>query len=85
MTLPDMPYRQQQTVDAILATVRGTVYRDDDGDVIIMLSDDHVAVAVDREGNTSSTWLVAVPPADIATLAGLDVTDIAGWTTGWSA
>jgi hypothetical protein len=74
---------REQAIEMILATVSGTVFRSEAGDVIVLLRDDPYAISVNEDGDTVSAHLVTVPPGDIARAMGADEGEIGGWTTGW--
>jgi len=79
-----MPQAQTEGIEHILAAVRGDVFRSEtQNDAIVMLRDDPYAISVDKDGNTSSAYLVTVPPAEIAAAMDADEAEIAGWTTGY--
>jgi hypothetical protein len=65
----------QGGVDSVLAAVAGTVFYSADGsEAIVLLRDDHYAVAVNSDGDTASAYLTWVKPEN---------DDELGWTTGW--
>jgi hypothetical protein len=74
-TLPPASGPLRESVDHILGTVPGTVFWSDDGsEAIVLLRDDHYAVAVSSDGDTQSAYLAWVKPEN---------EDELGWTTGW--
>jgi hypothetical protein len=74
---------QAETVDHVLAFMKGTVFRSAAGEVVILLNEDNYAIAVDPEGHTVSAYLVTVPPAEIAAAMGADPGEVSGWSTGY--
>lgn len=77
---------QDEAIEGILAILPGTVFRSDDTDAAIVLTDsDTYAIAVFRDGSTESAYLVTVPPDAIATAIEADRGEVAGWSTGWEA
>jgi hypothetical protein len=74
-TLPPADSPVQAGVDHVLAAVAGTVFWSADGsEAIVLLRDDHYAVAVNSDGDTRSAYLTYVKPEN---------DDERGWTTGW--
>jgi hypothetical protein len=75
---------QAAGVDHILGAVKGTVFRAESGETIVLLDDDRgYAIRVDEDGDTTSAYLVTVHPAEIAAAMDADEAEIAGWATGY--
>jgi hypothetical protein len=83
MTMQPMTKAQQAGADHVLAAMSGTVFRSEDGEVIILLNQDPYAISVDKDGATVGAYLVTVPPADIAETMDADEHEIGGWSTGY--
>jgi hypothetical protein len=78
------PAAQAETVESILGTISGTVFRSEAGEALIMTDEDNYVISVDEGGHTVSAYLVTVHPAEIAAAMGTsDLGEFSGWTTGW--
>jgi hypothetical protein len=76
---------QDETVESILGTVPGTVFRSDESGEVIIVTGGNYAITVCPEGHAHSAYLVTVDPWAIAQAMDADEAEISGWTTGWEA
>jgi hypothetical protein len=76
---------QDETVESILGTVPGTVFRSDETGEVIIVTGGNYAISVCPEGHTHSAYLVTADPYAIAQAMDADEAEISGWATGWEA